>query len=49
MLFPIFVCLYLNMVLKKFYSEARAFLEENQAEFELHHKNELTLLQTVTD
>jgi len=48
-LFPVFVCLYLNMVLKKFYEEARAFLDENKAEFHLHHKNEIAILETVTD
>jgi len=48
-LFPIFVCLYLNMILKKFYAAAKVFLETNEGEFHPHHKTELTLLQTVTD
>ena len=48
-LFPIFVCLYLNMMLKKFYPEAKAFLSENKGDFYPHHKQELALLETVTD
>ena len=37
-LFPIFVCLYLNMVLKKFFTEAQAFLNDNKGEFHPHHR-----------
>ena len=48
-LFPIFMCLYLNMILKKFYSEARNFLNDNKGEFHPHHKQEIALLETVTD
>lgn len=36
-LFPVFVCLYLNMILKKFYTEARNFLNENKDEFHSTH------------
>ena len=48
-LFPIFVCLYLNMILKKFFTEAQNFLNENKGEFHPHHKQEIALLETVTD
>lgn len=36
-LFPIFVCLYLNMVLKNFYAEAQKFLQQNKSDFDSHH------------
>ena len=48
-LFPIFLCLYLNMVLKKFYSEARTFLDEHKNDFHPYHKKEIAMLETVTD
>ena len=48
-LFPIFLCLYLNMVLKKFYAEARTFLDEHKNDFHPYHKKEIAMLETVTD
>ena len=48
-LFPIFVCLFLNMVLKKFLVEALEFLNTNKGEFLPHHKNDIAVLETVQD
>ena len=50
--FPIFVCLYLIMIRKKFFTEAHSFLDNNKGlsgEFHPHHKQEIALLETVTD
>ena len=48
-LFPIFVCLFLNMVLKKFMTEALEFLNTNKGEFLPEHKNDIAALETVHD
>ena len=48
-LFPVFVCLYLNMILKKFYAEAKTFLSENKGEFHGTHRQEIAILETVND
>ena len=48
-LFPIFVCLFLNMILKKFTKEAHEFLNKHKSEFDPHYKHEVALLETVTD
>ena len=48
-LFPIFVCLFLNMVKKKFMTEALEFLNANKADFLPHHRNDIAILETVHD
>ena len=48
-LFPIFVCLFLNMVKKKFMAEALDFMSANKAEFLPHHRNDIATLETVHD
>jgi len=48
--FPLFVCLFLNMMLRKeFQKEAIAFFESVKNDFENQHRTEITLLETVHD
>ncbi len=49
-LFPIFVCLFLNMMLREeFKLEALAFFNSVKNDFENLHRAEITLLETVHD
>ena len=43
------MCLFLNMVLKKFIAEALEFLNTNKGEFLPHHKYDISVLETVQD
>ena len=48
-LFPVFACLFLNMVLKKFIKEAIQFLNRHKGEFLPQHKLDVATLETITD
>ena len=48
-LFPLFVCLFLNMVLKGLQSDAVKFLTTHKEEFLPTHRADILTLETVTD
>jgi hypothetical protein len=48
-LFPIFVCLFLNMIIKKYYKEAQSFLEDQRPIFTPVHTEILNDLQQADD
>ena len=48
-LFPVFVCLFLNMVLKNFKDEASLFFNKHKSEFVSNHKADINVLETVYD
>ncbi len=48
-LFPVFVCLFLNMVLKNFKEEASIFFKKHKSEFVSNHKTDINILETVYD
>ena len=48
-MFPVFVCLFLNMVLKNFKDEASLFFNKHKSEFVSNHKADINVLETVYD
>jgi len=48
--FPIFVCLFLNMMLRKdLQKDAISFFNASKEDFRLQHREDITLLETVQD
>lgn len=48
--FPIFVCLFLNMVLRKeLQKDALIFFESSKEDFRAQHRDDIVLLETVHD
>ena len=48
-LFPVFVCLFLNMILKNFKEEAASFFQKHKGQFLPSHRADISVLETVYD
>jgi transcription initiation factor TFIID subunit 5 len=48
-LFPVFVCLFLNMIMKAFNDEAKQFFQKHKGQFLPSHKADISILETVQD